>query len=149
VRCGSPVRTERGQTSLLIIGLFVVVVMLLAVVVDASAGYLRREGLDSLADGAALAGADGVQGEQVYTGDLPDGGHAPIDPQLARGFVERYLDQVGARARYPGLTVEVTADASAVVVRLHAPLRLPITPPGWQKRPVVTGSAASYVVVAD
>jgi len=136
-----------GQTSLLIIGFAVVVLMMVAVVVDASAAYLRRQGLDSLADGAALAAADGVQGEQVYEGGL--GERARIDPQAARSYVADYLAALGARNSYPGLTYSVRATVDSVVVRISAPLDLPLTPPGWERRPVITGTAASYVVVSD
>jgi hypothetical protein len=140
-------RGDSGQTSLLIIGLSIVVLMLVAVVVDASAAYLRRQGLDSLADGAALAAADGVQGEQVYEGGL--GERARIDPAVARAYVADYLAAVGAAARYPGLGYSVRATPDAVVVRVSAPLDLPLTPPGWETRPVITGTAASYVVVSQ
>ena len=51
---------DDGQTSLLIVGFFLVAVLLVVVVVDASAAYLRRQELDALADGAALAAADAV-----------------------------------------------------------------------------------------
>lgn len=138
---------ETGQTSLLIIGFAIVVVMMVAVVVDASAAYLRRQGLDSLADGAALAAADGVQGEQVYQGGL--GEHAQIDPVAAEKYVADYLLALGARERYPGLTYSVDAGADSVVVTIRAPLDLPLTPPGWEHRPVITGTAASFVVVSD
>ena len=138
---------EAGQTSLLIVGFAVVLVMLVAVVVDASAVYLRRQGLDNLADGAALAAADGVQGEQVYTGGLGD--RAQIDPEAARRYVADYLAATGAWSSYPGLTYAVEAGGEAVVVRVSAPLDLPITPPGWVRRPVVSARAASYVTVSD
>ena len=42
----------------MIIGFALVLAMLVALVTDASAAYLRRQGLDTLADGAALRGAD-------------------------------------------------------------------------------------------
>jgi hypothetical protein len=137
---------ERGQTTLLIVGLAVVVMLLVGVVVDASAAYLRRSGLDSLADGAALAAADGVQGRQVYEGGL--GERAEIDPSVARAFVTDYLRATGASRRYPGLSVDVEATGDRVVVRVAAPLDLPITPPGWSRRPVISGTAASFVVVS-
>jgi hypothetical protein len=76
---------ERGQATVLIIGFTVVAVMMVAMVVDASAAYLRRTALDSLADGAALAAADGIQGRQVYEGGL--GHRAEIDPVVARRVV--------------------------------------------------------------
>jgi hypothetical protein len=140
-------RSERGQTSLLIIGLAVVVMLFVAVVVDASAAYLRRTGLDSLADGAALAAADGVQGRQVYEGGL--GKRADIDPVVARRYVAEYLRDTGAARRFPGLRYDVEAGADQVVVHVAAPMRLPINPPGWEKRPTVASTAASFVLVSD
>lgn len=136
---------QRGQTSLLIIGFAIVGVMMVALVVDASSAYLRRSGLDSLADGAALAAADGIAGQRVYEGGLGD--HAQIDPALARQYVEDYLSATGAARRYPGLHYVVETAADRVVVRLATPLDLPIVPPGWDRRPVVSGTAASVVEV--
>jgi hypothetical protein len=109
---------ERGQTTLLIVGLSVVALLMIGVVVDASAAYLRRSGLDSLADGAALAAADGIQGRQVYEGGLRE--RAEIDPAVARGFVDDYLRATGAATRYPGLSVRVDAATDRVVVRVAA-----------------------------
>jgi uncharacterized membrane protein len=139
-------RDEGGQTTVLIVGLAVIVMLLVGVVVDASAAYLRRSGLDSLADGAALAAADGIQGRQVYEGGL--GARAEIDPSVARTFVADYLRATGAARRYPGLSVDVQAATDRVVVRVAAPLDLPITPPGWAMSPVISGTAASVVAVS-
>jgi len=142
------VRTdERGQTTVLIIGFAVVAMLMVAVVVDASAAYLRRSGLDSVADGAALAAADGIEGSQVYTGRL--GRRARIDPELARRFVADYLSATGAATRYPGLSYAVEAGTDRVVVHVTSPLDLPITPPGWDSSSVISGTAASVVVVSN
>ena len=46
-------RDERGTGMLLIVGLAFVLAMMAAVVTDASAAYLQRQGLDTIADGAA------------------------------------------------------------------------------------------------
>lgn len=140
-------RGEDGQTALLLVGLAVVLMVLVGVTVDASAAYLRRQGLDNLADGAALAAADGIQGEQVYDGGLGD--VALVDPEVARGYVAQYLAQVGAPREYPGLSVDVAAGTDRVVVRVSAPLDLPFTPPGWSGSPRISATAASYVVVSD
>ncbi len=138
---------ENGQTSLMIIGFAVVVLLMVVVVVDASAAYLRRQGLGSLADGAAVAAADGIQGEQVYQQGL--GERAQIDPAVARAYAADYLAASGAAAKYPGLSYSVQSTTDSVVVRVSAPLELPFSPPGWEDRPVITGTAASYVVVSD
>jgi hypothetical protein len=112
-----------------------------------STAYLRRAGLDSLADGAALAAADGIQGRQVYEGGL--GSRARIDPVVARRYVADYLSATGAARRYPGLSYDVRAGTDRVVVHVASPLDLPIVPPGWDSRPLVTGTAASFVMVSD
>lgn len=138
---------ERGTASIMIVGFAVVAIMMVGVVVDASAAYLRRSGLDSLADGAALAAADGVQGRQVYEGGL--GERAEIDAEAARAYVAGYLRDTGAARRYPGLAYSVETGTDRVVVHVSAPLDLPITPPGWERRPTISGTAASFVVVSD
>lgn len=138
---------ESGQSALLLVGFFVIALLLVGVVVDASAAYLRRQGLDNVADGAALAGADGVQGREVYEGGLGD--RARIDPVAAREYVAAYLRSTGAASRYPGLRWSVGADGQRVVVRVAAPLDLPIPVPGVERMPLISATGASYVVVTD
>jgi hypothetical protein len=140
-------RDETGQTSVLIVGFFLVAVLLLAVVVDASAAYLRRQQLDAVADGAALAATEGLEGDQVYLGGL--GERAEIDPAAARRHVSAYLRQIGAHRDYPGLTVRVSTTAESVTVRVSSPLELPLVPPGWTDGTRVTGHAAAYVQVVQ
>lgn len=134
-----------GQITLLVLGFFLVAVLLIGVVVDASAAYLQRQSLNALADGAALAAADGVQGEQVYAGGL--GEYAEIDPVVAESYVRRYLADSGAGQRFPGLRWAVEHTGTSVTVRLAAPLDLPIPPPGSADTALITGSASSVVIV--
>lgn len=54
-------RDERGSSAMLIIGFAAFLAMTIAMLVDASAAYLQRQGLNTLADGAALHGADTVK----------------------------------------------------------------------------------------
>jgi Flp pilus assembly protein TadG len=138
---------ERGSITPLVIGFALVVALLVAVVVDASAAYLRRQGLDSVADAAALAATDGLQGDAVYTRGLGD--RAEIDPATARQYVEEYLRTSGAVGRYPGLSWTVTTSATTVAVRVAAPLDLPLHVPGVGESATVSGSAAAVVVVSD
>ena len=138
---------ELGQTSLLLVGFFLVAALLVVVVVDASAAYLRRQQLDAVADGAALAAAEAIQSEQVYELGLAERAH--IDPLAARRHVAAYLHQTGARREYPGLSYQVGATAGSVEVRVSTPLELPFAPPGWAERTLVTGTAASLVQVVD
>lgn len=139
-------RSERGQITVLIVGFFVVVGLLTVVVIDASAAYLRNQSLNSLADGAALAAVDGIEGEQVYRGDLDD--RADIDPRLARQYVAQYLEDVGAYDEYSSLAFDVRSGDESVVVEVRAPVDLPITPPGWDDSAVVTGEATAVVPVS-
>src|SRR5690349_23724603 len=114
-------RDERGQVSVLVIGFAAVLLLAVAVVIDASAAYLQRQGLDTLADGAALRGADlGATGEDVYQGGVPEETLALTAAQV-RAAVGAYLQDSGAYARYPGLTYSVRIDGDRVEVSLHAP----------------------------
>jgi len=138
---------ERGSVTPLIIGFAVVVALLVAVVVDASAAYLRRQGLNSAADAAALAATDGIQGEEVYTHGL--GRRAEIDPVTARRYVADYFASSGIRDRFPGLDYSVATTANTVVVRVVTPMDLPLRVPGVGTNVAVRGTAASVVVVSD
>ena len=117
-----------------------------AVVTDASAAYLQRQGLDNLADGAALAGADlGAAGDDVYTGGLGDGrlaGHRG----RGRAAVQAYLQRAGAHAKYPGLAgVRRRRPATQTVrVRLTAPLHLPLKVPGGQESALIGATGARW-----
>jgi hypothetical protein len=139
-------RDEFGQTTLLIIGFFVIAVMLIAVVVDASAAFQRRQSMDAVADGAALAAADGVAGEQVYNGGLGD--LAQIDPAVASATVQQYLADSGAYAHFPGLGYQITAEATSVTVVITSTLDLPIPVPGVDGTAQVVGTASAIVPIS-
>ena len=136
---------EEGQTSVLVVGFFVVVALLVVVVIDASAAYLRKQHLDSLADGAALAAVEAIRGDAVYEQGL--GERADLDPEAARRHVAEYLAGTAA-GRSTGVRWNVSTTADSVEVRVWAPLELPIAPPGWSGA-TVTGRAAAYVAVSD
>jgi uncharacterized membrane protein len=136
---------DTGSVSVMIVGFFFVIGLMVAAVVDASAAYLRHQELSSIADGAALNAADGVQGEHVYTGGL--GQTATVDPAAAQRFVADYLAASGATQQMPGLTWEVTPVGDTVSVRLSAPLNLPLDPPGWTASTTVVAEAAVVVQV--
>ena len=140
-------RDERGSITPLVIGFFLVLATLVAVVVDASAAYLERQGLDALADATALAATEGLQGDQVYTTGL--GERAGIDAAAAADYATAYLRETGAFAKHPGLRVRVETHSNAVLVRLAGPLDLPLHVPGIPLQTTVTGTASSVVVVTD
>lgn len=143
---------ERGQATVFIIGLAVVLLMAIAVVVDASAAFLQRQGLDTVADGAALAGADAGSRnlDALYGEGVDSAGRLDQAEAVARAAVADHLRRTGAHAAYPGLTVDVRFDPGedAVIVSLRAPLDLPLTLPGSPDRAVI-GAVGSAIVQVD
>jgi Putative Flp pilus-assembly TadE/G-like len=142
-------RDQSGQLTMMIIGLAGVLAMGVAVVTDASAAYLQRQGLDSLADGAALAGADlGVAGPDVYATGV-DGERLAVTEAQARRAVTDYLARAGAHAKYPGLTAVVSADpvTQTIRVRLTAPLHLPLQVPGSAETATIGATGAAVVAL--
>ena len=139
---------DRGQATVMIIGLAVVLLMAVAVVVDSSAAFLQRQRLDTVADGAALAGADAgsrdleaLYGDGVAAADRLDQVQA-----LARAAVADHLARSGAHAAYPGLTYEVRFGADdSVTVRVVAPLELPMTLPGAPRSTLVSATGEAVV----
>jgi uncharacterized membrane protein len=143
-------RSEDGQATILIVGFAFVLLMAIAMVVDASAAYLQRQGLDTVADGAALRGADlGATGREVYTGGVPED-RLELTADAVRRAVHDHLAASGAYAAYPGLTFTVDVDDAARTVTVHveAPLDLPLTVPGSPGTAMV-GASGSAVVVAE
>jgi hypothetical protein len=138
---GSVKPDERGQVTVMIVGFAFILMVLIAVVTDASAAYLQHSGLDTVADGAALTGADALDTNAVYHGGIGDA--PPLDPVAARAAIEKYLVDTGAYARYPGLRPEVQVNGNQVTVVVHAPLDLPLNVPGVQNTATIgaTGSA--------
>ena len=143
-------RDERGTALLMIIGFAVVLLMMAAVVTDASAAYLQRQGLDTLADGAALTAADaGASGDEAYGTGLDADLH--LDADVARSAVFGYLHRVGAFTRYPGLTATVAVDPATqrVIVAVHAPIHLPLHVPGGPESASIGATSAATVGVDD
>ncbi len=142
-------RDECGQMTLLIVGLAVILMTVIAVVVDATAAYLQRQGLMTLADGAALAGADaGSRNEpDLYTDGIAEDPRLDLQQRVAAAAVADHLASIGAHADYPGLswTVALTDGGDSVVVRVRAPLDLPLDFPGAPNRAPVSATASATV----
>jgi uncharacterized membrane protein len=111
---------ERGQISLLIIGFAVILLALVAVVVDASQVVLLRRSLASVADGAALAGAQSLAVHPLYAGEAV--GSLPIDAARAQQSVVSYLAATDMDLSLVGVVV----DGDRVTVEVAAQARLPL-----------------------
>ena len=95
-------RDERGTALLMIIGFAMVLLMTAAVVTDASAAYLQRQGLDTVADGAALTAADaGASGDEAYAAGLDADLHLDLD--VARAAVFGYLRRLPGAGETAGV----------------------------------------------
>ena len=141
-------RDEAGSVTLLIIGFAGILLMAIVVVIDASAAYLQRQGLDNLADGAALYGAD-LGSAGIYTEGLGDDRLVQQEAAV-EAAVRQYLARAEAGRKYPGIDVGVRVDTGSrsVTVRLEAPLELPLTIPGSPSSPRVGATSTAAVTVA-
>ena len=115
---------DEGTVLLLIVGLVAVVGLLVAVVTDVTALYLQRRDLVSAADGAALAGAQAVDEETIYTQGLPASGPLPLDEAAARVAVHEYLSDAGLDGG--SLAVRVETTSTTVSVSLSTTYDLPV-----------------------
>lgn len=134
---------ERGQITVVTIGFFLFLGLLAVVVVNSSAAFLERRELDNLADGAAIAAADGLSEEIFYRQGADE--RVQIDPQQARRLAAAYVAASGQRARL----VQVSADGDQVHVRVERTIALAISPPGWTSRTTIVAEATSQLRLAE
>jgi hypothetical protein len=128
------VRGERGSITVMSIGFLLLLGALTVVVVNASAAFLQRQELNNLADGAALAAADGLDAAAFY-----ERREVILSESDVRSLVEQHIS--GSEARLTGLEVE----GDRVHVRLARPMDLPLMPPGWTARTVVIADADAWL----
>lgn len=123
---GSPrVDPEQGSTLPLILVFFLVAAGLIVVVGAATALHLERLRLLTVADGAALAGAESFGLDEVQVDD------SRVTPALRADAVDRAVEAYLAdapTARFAGFRVDAatTADGRSATVQLSATWRPPI-----------------------
>lgn len=134
---------ERGQITVMTIGFFVFLGLLAVVVINSSAAFLQRQELDNLADGAALAAADGLSEEAFYRNGADD--LLRLDPAEARRLVASYVAASG------GEVGEITVSASddEVHVRIERTISLAIAPPGWSSQTTIVSEATSQLRLSE
>jgi hypothetical protein len=137
-------RDERGQMSVLIIGFAAVVLLMIVVVTDISKVFLVRRDLNSTADGAVLAAANGLAAIYAQGGS---GENAQIDPDEARRLTAEYLESVDASNRFDGLDWTADVNGTTVTVHLSSAVGLPFQPPGWQGSADIASDAAAVVPI--
>jgi Flp pilus assembly protein TadG len=125
---------ERGSITVMSMGFLILLGALTVVVVNASAAFLQRQELNNLADGAALAAADGLDTAAFY-----ERRHVELSEPDVRSLVTQYI--AGSEARITALEVQ----RDRVRVRLARPMDLPLVPPGWMARTVVVADADAWL----
>jgi hypothetical protein len=116
------------------IGFLMFLALLTAVVVDSSAAFLERQRLNNLADGAALAAADGLDEAGFYADR-----RVVLDPDEARRLVFDYLAGEDVR------TVDVATAGDTVTVHLERELDLALTPAGWVSSATIVADATAQL----
>ncbi len=143
-------REEEGSVLLLILGLVVLAALFVTVVMDVSALFLDRRDLIAAADGAALAGAQAVDKEAIYTGGLPEYGALSLDQNGARAAVQSYLLEDGFFDKYRDFNVEIQTTSTTVRVQIRAVVELPVSntvTPGSDDGVTVRASATARSAV--
>lgn len=141
-------RGEDGSVTPMILGFLAILLLLTAVVIDASAVYLRRAQLDGIADAAALAGIAAVQQDALYASDA---GALALDPAAAARAVDAAVADAMADPAHAqtlrDVSVVTTVEACFVRVDLRARTRLPWRVPGVDLVVPLRSRAAALVAV--
>ena len=122
-------RADRGSIAVLAIGMVVICVMAFTVLVDVSAAVLQRHRLQSLVDGAALAGAQAIDLDAYY--EQGAAGATGISARVLQSTVRHFLAEARLSDRDLGergarfSIDEVSTDGRTVTVRLSEPMVVP------------------------
>lgn len=119
------VREERGTIMLLTIGYASLALVVILIAVAATSLYLERKRLFTLADGAALVGAEAFELSQVRR--TQDGLEHELDSADVHAAVVGYL-AVAPTARFEALSLDAafTPDGKSATVRLSSFWRPPV-----------------------
>lgn len=102
--------TERGQASVLVIGLVIVTFSAAGIAIDGTRAFLMRRTLQNAADSASLAGANAIDRAAYYS----SGGHSiRLDAGAARATAVSIL-----RRRGLDVSAEVSTEPTSVAVVL-------------------------------
>lgn len=129
---------DEGSVLILTLGYAVLALAVILVCVDATSLYLAQKHLDSLADAAALAGADGFHLEVD-----DDGPRAALAAADVRDAASALLDQAGPGVRL--VSAEAPGGAAArvtVASTWHPPVLTVFVPQGWDLAATATSRTA-------
>ena len=131
-------RGDHGTITVMTLGFFVFLGLLCVVVINASDAFLERRELDNLADGAALAAADGLDQSAFYSQ-----GAVRVDGDRARQLVADYV------AGNPVRIVSVQTIGDRISVRLERDVQLALRPPGIPSSTTVVAEATGQLRLGE
>ena len=118
---------DRGTVLVLGVGLIAVALLALLIAVNACSAFLQRSSLLSVADAAALAGAQAIDVDAYYANGATEG--TRLDPAQVQSVVTRQIRRADGAS---DIAVErIDTDGRTVRVRLTRPLVLPF----WRTGP--------------
>jgi hypothetical protein len=101
---------DRGSTIPLILGFFLIGLLVVAAAVMASDAFTQQRDLQSVCDGAAVAGANAIDGPAARTRELTD----TLPLAAVQAAVQRYLAADSGRTEVT-VRAELAADGSTVL----------------------------------
>lgn len=127
---------QRGQATVLVLGMTMVVFGIVGVAVDGTKAFIARRSLQTMADAAALAGAGELDADRYY---MSRGRAAVIDPDAAASAARRWLRFRGLQA---DADVHVADETVTVTLRGEVPT-LFLRVVGVDRLPVAVQAASS------
>ena len=139
------VNHERGSVMVLSIGLMVVALLVVTLSVNIATMWVTRRNLDGIADSAALAAAQAVDGQALYQGTAMQGSESlPLNRIIARRYVADYLANAQVRKQYPNIRVRSVAVVNnRVRIVIATPVSLPFGYLLGSSTPLVVSAATA------
>jgi hypothetical protein len=139
-------RSDEGSTLPLVAAFGALAIALVLVAAAASSLYLERKRLFTLADGAALVGAEAFDLVQVVA--TADGPRPVLEPDDVRTAVEDYLE-IAPTSEFEELRVEAatTTDGRSATVTVSATWRPPVVTVFFPEGVRIEASAVARAVV--
>lgn len=117
-------KRDDGSIMMLAIGLAVIVVMVVATAVNITSLWIARSELNSLSDGAALAGAQAVDTNSVYTDGIAGG--VVLNAAEARLRVRAYVSRTDSDSGLSHVAIaRISVERTTVTVALTADATVP------------------------
>ncbi len=133
---------ERGQVTVLVVGMAMVVFAVAGLAVDGTRAFIYRRTLQSAADAAALAAASELDKRAYY---VTGGRRVVVDAARARSIAHRMLNDRGLGV---AAAVEITRERATVVLRGRLDAMF-LRVVGFDRIPVAVEAVAEPVTGAD